>query len=197
MSACSEKSVQTSKKTQVNVKEVFLEKDIKEAEEIGKGFLQTVIEQKTYTIKESDMIQKHLEAENQDRLFHGDKMIPTSVKLPVTSTGDIICTQRVADNICTVQMDINELKIINVKEKKYKSIGIHSLEITYSQPRPDKEGEDMNFYLEFVKRKDGKISIYEGSLLSNVYLEKYDEDAQTDPNRKAKIREEIESAGLL
>lgn len=185
------------KKTEQTQK-IFTKKDIKKAEQIGLDFFATVEEQKTYVFRDIESVQDQLNEKNEGRLFAGKEMIHSHILLPKMfgQNSHLNCTDKQTDNMCTVQYSTKKLKVVNTEEKYYPYLGIHTLLISYSHPKPNADAQEVSMYLEFLKQKDGKISIYEGDFVSNIALSKYNEDARYDGVKKENLRKEIEKDGV-
>ncbi|WP_242316860.1 hypothetical protein [Bacillus cereus group sp. BfR-BA-01489] len=177
---------------------IFTKKDIKQAEQIGLNFFETVEQQKTYAFRDLESVQEHLKEKNGERLFNGKNMLTTQVRLPQSfgMNGYLSCTDKPTNNMCTVQFQTKKLKVENVEEKYYSHLGVHSLQISYAHPKMNENAKEVSMYLEFVKLKDGKITIYDGDFLSNMELSQYNDDARYDEGRKEKLRKEIEKDGV-
>ncbi|QDZ76839.1 hypothetical protein [Bacillus cereus] len=185
------------KKTEKTQK-IFTKKDIKQAEQIGLDFFETVEQQKTYAFRDLEYVQEQLKEKNRERLFNGKNMLTTQVRLPQSfgMNGYLSCTDKPTNNMCTVQFQTKKLKVGNVEEKYYSHLGVHSLQISYAHPKMNEDAKEVSMYVEFVKLKDGKIIIYDGDFLSNMELSQYNDDARYDEGRKEKLRKEIEKDGV-
>ncbi|OUB36708.1 hypothetical protein BK708_02270 [Bacillus thuringiensis serovar yunnanensis] len=142
------------KKTEKTQK-IFTKKDIKQAEQIGLDFFETVEQQKTYAFRDLEYVQEQLKEKNRERLFDGKEMLNTQIRLPKPfgMNAYLSCTDKPTDNMCTVQFSTKKLKVENVEEKYYSHLGVHSLQISYSHPKPKADAKEVSMYLEFLKQK--------------------------------------------
>ncbi|MCQ6288515.1 MULTISPECIES: hypothetical protein [Bacillus cereus group] len=181
-----------------HTEKIFTKRDIKKAEQIGLDFFTTVEEQKTYAFRDIEDVQDQLQEKNMRRFFVGKEMMSTNILLPKMfgMNSHVNCTDKPTDNMCTVQYRVKQLKVEKVEEKYYPYLGVHTLVISYSHPKPNTNAKEISMYLEFLKQKDGKITIYEGDFVDNIELSKYNEDARYDDASKEKLRKKIEKDGV-
>jgi hypothetical protein len=179
-------------------RKIFTKRDIKKAEQMGLDFFTTVEEQKAYAFRDIEGVQDQLQEKNKNRIFEGKEMIDSNIRLPKMfgMNSHVNCTDKPTDNMCTVQYRVKQLKVEKVEEKYYPYLGVHTLVISYSHPKPNANAQEVSMYLEFLKQKDGKITIYEGDFVSNIALSKYNEDARYDGVKEEDLRKEIEKDGV-